>query len=402
MRSFNFNGQSGDENLEQIITARKKKLAKQQIVFSFIVIFLLIILGFYIAQKLIYSEFDGYVQTDYENYKAIDDIYVFDHYKKVGDFVLPGDTLYSYMYLSNILNQENLNQEPGVVIADRTARLQQGVNGSDANVIRVRIQELRKQIAKEDHDIRFGLSDNSHKLDLQRELAVAQEQLKAALSKDNVYRRIGQETRIAMHRTGYNRCKDASSDAVVFRYFYNKYSSAIRYAIAKDSAVVTKLWTTPFSPAFKEDPILQLQPINFQKSNMQVVAYVPTDKMNTVNNNTIADVIVNEDVQFKAKVSLLGVRTEELPKELRNSLSHIYTVVIVVFEPLPNQVMPLWAAVDHVPVRIRIKNLDNGYKGNFTDYWYINGRTVTPNTEKAIQLQIKKQRERRYHYGQNI
>lgn len=388
MRSFTFdNEQNENQNIERIITERNRKLVKQQIVFSVILFSLLTVLVWYFAKKVIYTEFDGYVQTDYVNFRAIDDIYLFDQFKEVGDIVLPGDTLYSYMYINNITSQENLNSEPSVVVSDRNLRLQTGVASQDINVLRVRISELQKQIAREDHNIQFGLTDNSHKMDLQRQLAEAREELRSLINKVGVYSSIGAETREAARRSGYQYSINAGqNDGELFINIYERYSEAIRYSVAKDTAVVTKLWATSFSPVFKEDPIVQLQNLNLANSNMQVVAYVPTDDMGKVNNHTRAEVIVNDDVSFTASVKLLGARTEDLPQELRNSLSHIYTTVIVVFRPDTGQTFPFWSVVDRVPVKVRIRNFENGAHGDESDYWYINDKGLTEKTKEFIGL----------------
>ncbi len=202
MRSFNFDATKDEnQNLEKIITERNRKLVKQQVIFSVILFTLIAILVWYFGRKVVYAEFDGYIQTDYVNFRALDDIFLFEQRFQEGDIVLPGDTLYSYMYLDNVLGQENINSEPTVITSDRNIRLQTGVAYQDANVLRVRIRELQKQIAQEDHNIQFGLTDNSHKMDLQRELAETKEELKAVLNKVGVYNSIGQETKHAVDRS---------------------------------------------------------------------------------------------------------------------------------------------------------------------------------------------------------
>ena len=136
------------------------------------------------------------------------------------------------------------------------------------------------------------------------------------------------------------------------RQLYESNAPIIRYAIAQDTAVVTKVWAPPFSRVFKKEQILQLEDLSYEKSNVQVIAWVPTHEMGKINNNTRAEIIVNDDVSFMASVQLLGARTEDLPEELRNNLSHTYTAIMVVFRPDRDQELPLWAVVDRVPVRV--------------------------------------------------
>ena len=81
------------------------------------------------------------------------------------------------------------------------------------------------------------------------------------------------------------------------------------------------------------------------------------DQMKHINRNTQADVIVTKEVQFKASVLMLGTRTEEIPGELRNTLSRDHTAVIVVLGVDTGQVIPFWTLVKNIPVRIRVSNL---------------------------------------------
>jgi hypothetical protein len=387
MKSFSFQEGREDSNLEQIIHERKRRIAKQQITFAIIAFFVFIMLAIYVGRKLLFTEFDGYIHSEYKNYRALNDIFIFDEYKSIGDVIVPGDTLYSYVFLDYILNLGNLNSEPSVIVNDRNIKLQSSVARSDIDVLRVRIKELQKQISREDHNIRFGLSDNSHKLDLERQLKEAKAELNSVLRKVTAYDTASGQLHEVASRSGAYHFRASGSKA--FDYIYENPSNAINYVIARDSAVVTKWSTNTFEVVFKEEPILKIQPLTVDKNKTSVVAYVPANKMGKINANTIADIIVNDDVKFKAKVSLLGVRTEELPKDLRNNLSRIYTTLIVALNPLPNQTLPLWAIVDGVPVKVRVKNYDNGYKGDGTDYIYIN-ESLTEESRKAIFNQKKK------------
>ena len=401
MQSFSFKSDYDENrNIERIITERNRALAKQQIIFTIVLVVVLLLLGFYIFRKVVYTEFDGYIQTEYKDYRAVEDMYIFDQYTEVGDIVIPGDTLYSFVYI-NLFGLGSMSSEPGVIVNDRNARVQLNMAYAEAEVLRVKIRELESQIAKEDNNIRFGMTENSHKMDLLRQLAETREQLNATLKKAGIYGSIHRESQSAVHKFGQYSLEFANDQGgldYVLRQIYERNSSAIRYEIAQDTAVVTKLWATPFSRVFKEEHVLQLENVSLERSNMQVVAYVPTYYMGRVNNNTQAEVIVNDDVRFRATVELLGARTEELPEELRNSLSHNYTSVMVVFSPDRDQVLPLWAAVDKVPVKVRIKNYDNGRRDDGSDYWYITRDGLTEESKYHLGMMRQKSASDRYHY----
>ena len=393
MRNFQFNeGQAlEDQRIETVIKQRKKKLRTQQTIFFVLLLFILAGFSYYVFNKVAYTDFDGYVQTDYRHFRAKDDINLYKMYKKVGDIVVPGDTLYSYMFLDNILASYRLYNEPQVVTGNRNIRLQTGLSAQNADVLRVKIAELRKQIAVEDHNIQFGLTDNSHKLDLQRQLAETEAQLRSELGKLSVYHSIGRETAAALRNSGasykYNR-EDIDKAMEIEE-------GSVHYVLAPDTAVITQVFFHGNEPVFRSETIIRAQSMNLRSNSMKVVAYVPTEAMRKLNNHTKADIIVNRDVHFSAHVKLLGARTEELPEELRNSLSHIYTTVMVVFEPDSGQVLPFWAAVDRVPVVVRINNYDAENKNNKDDVWYINSVGLTEDSRKNIERTHKKNKNGR-------
>ena len=391
MRNFQFNeGQAlEDQKIEAVIAQRKRKLRKQQTVFALIMLVILSAFAYYVYNKVVYTDFDGYVQTDYKHYRAKDDLYLYKMYKEVGDIVMPGDTLYSYMFLDNILTYKRLYDEPQVVTGNRNIRLQTGLSASDLNVLRVKINELRKQIAVEDHNIQFGLTDNSHKMDLQRQLAETEAQLRAEMSKLSVYHSIGGETAEALRKSGANQQykREDLSQAE------EKSEGAVHYVISSDTAVITQILFRGNEPVFQKETIIQTQTMNLRSNSMKVVAYVPTGDMGKLNNRTKAEVIVNDDVKFNAHVKLLGARTEKLPEELRNSLSHVYTTVMVIFELDDGQVLPFWAAVDDVPVKIRINNYDRDNRANADDVWYINEWGLTEQSRKKVEQMLKQKKD---------
>ncbi|MCH5233325.1 MAG: LysM peptidoglycan-binding domain-containing protein [Muribaculaceae bacterium] len=401
MQSFSFKSNFDEnENVEKLIKERNRKIARQQIIFAIILLIVIGLLVWYFVRKTIYTEFDGYVHTQYKDYRASEDIYLFDQYAEEGDIVVPGDTLYSYTYM-NIFNLGSVGSQPDIIVNDRNMRIQRDNAYAEANVLRVRIAELEAQIEREDNNIRFGMTDNSHKMDLERQLNIAKAELAATLNKAYRYG--------ALHNQNKDIIAGGAQYGIDFsneqwgldhslRQLYEADVPIIRYAVAQDTAIVTKIWAPPFSRVFKKEHILQLEDLSYDKSNVQVIAWVPTQDMGKINNNTRAEVIVNDDVSFMATVQLLGARTEDLPEELRNNLSHTYTAVMVVFRPDRDQELPLWAIVDRVPVRVRVKNYENGQRNDGSDYWYIDNDGLTDTSKEFFGL--KRSREHgRYRYN---
>ncbi len=367
MRNFQYEESQPDQKIEEIINYRRRKIQTQQVIYSSVLFIILAALGLYTAKRIVYSEFDGYIQTDYAYFRALDDIFIAEQFCREGDIVYPGDTLYSYIYMSNITNYDLFYSRHEIEVYDRDLRLQSMTASLDANVLRVRQRELTEQIRKEDRNIKLGITDNSHKMDLERELAETNEQLSVLMSKIEVYDSIAVLSSKAIDRTGLNGFDDR--DNVIIENLMR--SEALRYVLAYDTAIITKNWCKNGMPAFKGDAVIQLQSMNMNECNMRVMAYIPTNDMHKLSNHTQAEIIVNDDISFTATVQLLGARTEELPTELRNSLSHVYTAVMVIFKPDKGQSFPFWAAVDRIPVRVRVKKIGPDVTTRLGDWWYI-------------------------------
>ena len=400
MQSFSFKSNFDEnQNVEKLIKERNRKIARQQVIFAIILFIVIALLVWFFIRKTIYTEFDGYVHTEYKDYRAVEDIYLFDQYTEEGDIVVPGDTLYSYTYI-NMFGSGTVGSQPDIIVNDRNMRLQRDNAYAEAQVLRVRIAELETQIKREDHNIQFGMTDNSHKMDLERQLAIAKAELQATLNKAYRYGNLHNENKNVIAggaQFGIDFSNEQWGLDHALRNLYENNAPIIRYAVAQDTAIVTKIWAPPFSRVFKKEHIIQLEDLSYEKSNVQVIAWVPTQDMGKINNNTRAEVIVNDDVSFMATVQLLGARTEDLPEELRNNLSHTYTTVMVVFSPDRDQVLPLWAVVDRVPVRVRIKNYENGRRDDGSDYWYIDNDGLTETSKKFLGMMRENSRGR-YRY----
>ena len=368
MREFSFSSEERQNDIESILKERKKKIATQQIVFTIILLAILIIIGLWIGKNILYTEFDGYINADLNTLRHADDIYVLEVNKNVGDFIAPGDTLLSYVYSNIFYSHESTDSEPTVVVQNRNMRVDYGLARQDLEVLKVRIKELKKQLETEDHNIRFGLSDNLKKMKIEQELAEAEEQYNAQRRKLGVLWNALDQTKKAVQKTynnnsGFLRVQDMRNVELM------KELGLVRYSIAVDSGIVTKVYVPELTLVLRGEPIISLQSFDLHRNNLSVVTYVMPREMKHINRNTRAEVIVNDDVSFTASVLMLGTRTEEIPGELRSTLSRDHTAVIVVMGVDTGQVIPFWTLVKNIPVRIRINNIESKMQEDeVTDY----------------------------------
>lgn len=367
MRDFSFSTEDRQNDIENILKERKKKIATQQIVFTIILLCILIIIGLWIGKNILYTEFDGYINADLNTLRHADDIYVLEVNKNVGDFVAPGDTLFSYVYSHIFYSHESTDSEPTVVVQNRNMRVDYGLARQDLEVLKVRVKELKKQLETEDHNIRFGLSDNLKKMKLEQELAEAEEQYNAQRRKLGVLWNALSQTKQAVkkaynHDSGFLQVQDMRNVELM------KELNLVRYSIAVDSGIVTKIYVPELILVLRGEPIISMQSFDLHRNNLSVVTYVMPREMKHINRNTQAEVIVNDDVSFTASVLMLGTHTEEIPGELRSTLSRDHTAVIVVMGVDTGQVIPFWTLVKNIPVRIRINNFKSQMDNDEVDY----------------------------------
>lgn len=356
MKDFHFTTEKEQAEIEQILLQRKKKKSKQQITFLIIFIAIMSIVILYCVRMLVYIDFNGYVVVHNVRFRASEDIFVHDIYKHNGDLVKPGDTIYSYVSLDWFHEIGNINTESSVIVKSRDLKLQYGLAYQNLAVLEAKIVELQRQIALEDHNIRFGLSDNVHKLNLERECKEVQEKLKAEQRKLQVLAKTIRESQDAV-----DRLDKVNSGGFSIQNVRNKYKmrelGLVHHTIAADSGLVTKNWISELSLVLKGEDIIETQSFNLEKDNVYVMAYVTPNRAHYLNRGYKATVIVNNDIKYTATVVSMGARTEEIPAAYRNNLSKDHIAAIAVLKIDDGQQIPFWSLVNGMPVTIRFNNI---------------------------------------------
>lgn len=355
MKNFHFTTEHKQAEIEQILWQRKKKIAKQQLFFLTIFIFIVFVVILYCIKKVLYTEFDGYVVVHNVRFRASEDIFVHDIYKHNGDLIKPGDTIYSYVSLGWFHEIGDINSESEVVVKSRDLKLQYGLAYQNLAVIKTRLQEIKRQIDLEDHNIRFGLSDNVHKLNLEREYKETEEELKSQQRKLYVLQNAINESKNAV-----DRLTSVTDNGFSIQDVRNKKKmkelGMVHYTIAADSSLVTKNWISELSLVLRGEDILETQSFDLEKDNVYVMAYVTPKRAKYLNRGFKATIIVNDDVEYTATVVSMGARTEEIPEAYRNNLSKDHIAAIAVLRIDDKQEIPFWSLVNGMPVIIRFDN----------------------------------------------
>lgn len=358
MKEFHFATEREQAEIAQILNQRKKKIAKQQVIFFAIFVLILVVVALYCVRRVVYADYNGYVVVHNVRFRASEDIFVHDIFKHNGDLVVPGDTIYSYVSMNWFHELGNINTESEVIVNSRDLQLQYGLEYQNLDVISARIKEIERQIEIEDHNIRYGLSDNVHKLKLERDYNEAQEELKAQRRKLAVLMKAIGESKIAV-----DRLNSVMTGGFTIQNVRNKKKmkdlGLVHYAIAADSSLVTKNWISELSLVLKGEDIIETQSFDLEKDNVYIMAYVTPGRAKYLNRGYKATVIVNDDISYSATVVSMGARTEDIPPDYRNNLSKDHIAAIAVLRIDANQMIPFWSLVNGMPVIIRFNNLEN-------------------------------------------
>jgi len=354
MRNFTYRSLEEKDNIEAVLRQRKKKINRQQIIAGIIIFIICSLATLYAIDKSFYTEYDAYIHIDINKVRAPYDIYLDSVYVNPGDVVHVGDTLYSYYVLDWLVLEVNPNDEPSVLQNGRNLRLTYNDLLQRIQVLQVKIAELRKQISLESHNISFGLSDNSHKMDLERELRESEALL-------NALRRQLAEVARLLHDVefgprGPNRERKGGTQI-----YENPYSKSdaynIRYNISNKDGFIANVQAPMGMIFFEKETIIDMQHLDLKDNNLQVVAYVPVDLTSKIKDNMPATVYVNDELSFKAHVIMMGVRSEDIPENLRSYFAKANKALIAILSIDKGQIIPFWSATAGLPVKVKIRNL---------------------------------------------
>ena len=354
MNEFQYDSTPQEQAIADLLKSQSHRLARQQIIFALIFLLIIVLTAYYIITRMIWAIYDGYVTLDENHICAVDDIYILKVNKEVGEIVHKGDTLYSYVLLGNIVNQYDPNIIPSAVKETHDMEVQAKLAREEIPVLRTRLAELKKQKASESSDIYYGLTNNTKRNQLDAEIAEVEEEIRKQMNKVTIYSQAKNTTYNFMSRRGAGMAgadMPYSSNSSIYNH------ALIHYCCAPADAYVTKVNVSDKTLVFKSDEVLTIQHTDYAACHLGIITYVPSEKIKYMESPDDADVIVNKDLVLKAKLQMVGLRVEEIPKHLQSNFSHDANAVVAVFTFKPNQRVPAWVMSNKLPVRIRVNKI---------------------------------------------
>ena len=357
MKNFMYKGPERQAEIEYLLKKRKQKIAKQQVVFVTLFLLLLASLIYYISYKQYYVEFPGKVHVNVHEVKVMDDMIIFDMNKELGDVVAPGDTVFSYMYLTYLLEQENVNREIDILTDYRKAKLALEEAVNEVFILETRLTELKKGISEVDRHICLGLASYTEKSALERQLHETEVTLQARRNTVRILRVQLDELTRAVEKSGVNNTSTQIQNLTKLKKRdFDK--GVLRYYQYMDSGVVTKLSVARRTMVFRQEEVMHIQPLDAHASNIYVSAYVPFDKVKYCTRGTPVEVIINNDIVLDGYVAVQGACAIELPQNLQSNFSSKDRVNQTIFRLKKGQQVPFWCLSEGTPVTVRIRKID--------------------------------------------
>lgn len=362
MNNFQFEKDENNKKKDalDLLHSQKRKLAKQQVIFASIFIVAIILLILYIISRIIFVYYDGYIRLDTNNIRAIDDMYIIDMRANVGDSIQPGDTLFSYVLLSQVISHSDVTNEPVFITRTNDMKMQGRLAQQQLIVLRTQLAELQKQLRSEKNDIYYGLTNNTKQNELKAQIEQVKAQIREVSNKVAIYMSRAGSNMKFVGRYGLNNRSTSSLPFSPGLYSYNP--SLVHYTVAPDKGFVTRVEYPDKSLAFKEDDIVSIKYDDPRKANLRVMAYVPVDKTRDLIDADSVEVIVDRQTVFKAHLVRLGLGVEQLPDYLVNNFTREAMVIMAALQFDKDQNIPIWVLNNKLPVKIRINKLGMGLK----------------------------------------
>lgn len=351
MQQFSYDSKPQDELVEDILHYHHKKLFRQQLVFTCIFVGLIVIIAVWLYRRVAYTYYDGYIELEQNHIRAIDDIFVVHIYHKTGAKVHAGDTLYSYVLMNNIMSQYDLHTLPEVVSDYDKMRAQAELARQDIPVLRVHLDELRKREASERNDIYYGLTNNTAQMALKAQINETEAQLREQMQRVALYDDLARRASARLGASGYGHDFIPNAPGTVL------YNPLIKYCCAEQDGTMTDVKVAEQTVVFKKEDVVWLQHDDYRSCNLGVMAYVPSNQVKNVVRRRNVEVVVNDEIVLNARLSMIGIRVDEIPRHLVSNFAHDVDAVVAYFTLNPYQKVPAWVLTDHLPVRVRTLDL---------------------------------------------
>lgn len=245
-----------------IIEKPKKKINRQQRIFTSVFVILFGLVIWYFAKDLFVVSFDGNVISYHGESHVMDDIFLLDVKVEPGDIVNPGDTMLCFLYTNMLYTAMN-----STVFSDFQQKLF-ALNMSKKESLlelktileqKIALQKLENRVAR---NITLGISTTGEKINYAIEIEKTKQKLSYTKQIIELYNNSIDSLNVAHGQY----LKDVLDPFEVTNQYMNnnmdRFGDMLQYLVAPEKILILAINKYPSNVVFKKDPIMLIYPID--------------------------------------------------------------------------------------------------------------------------------------------
>lgn len=370
MKKFTFK-EHKQSQLEEILKYQKRKLRKQQIIFTTIFFLIVCAIIYYLADSYLYAQFDGFISLNTTSHRAICPLYITKIYHKEGEIVKEGDTLYTYINLDFFTNMSNLSFSSNVEMNYMNANEKVSNTRIEINSLKDKIKLMEEEIKKEEQNVRYGVTSTSTIGTLNRQIIDYRNQLKELMASLVQYQGIRTDYSSKMREAGLEATNPLETTLKNINLHLSEFGRAVGYGISHSDVLITQIEATPGSVLLTGEHVMEVQSLNIDNIGLHCEAYVTNEDLTNIYEGKKVEIIINDDVSYDGIVTSVGMHVSELPEEYRNAFHRENKAMCAIIQFKEGTVIPLPIATDNLPVKIRTMRRESKDKLNNERIKYI-------------------------------
>lgn len=282
MKNFSYKKKIDPQDV--IINEPKKKINKQQKIFTLFFIILFAYLAWYFTKDAFVTTFDGNIVSHHNNSYLMNDVFLFEIKVKPGDVVNAGDTILSYVYTDMLYSALNPIEFNFFQQKQYALNMSKGEKQLELKTLIRQRMSLRKLAEKTHKNISLGLNTMSDEVNYSIEIEQVKQNIDYTKKIIEHYNN-SLDSLNAAHEKSF---KDALDP---FEHTMNhtnnniyKFGDIIKYLVASEKTLILAINKYPGNIVFKKESIMLVYPITEGQENIYIEMIVPPMFLNEMRN----------------------------------------------------------------------------------------------------------------------
>ncbi len=281
----NFSHKKQIDPQDVIINQPKKKINKQQIIFT---IFFLSVFGYltwYFTKDLYVSTFQGNIISHHNDVYLMNDIFLLDVKVEPGDVINAGDTMLIYIYtdmLYSVLNPIKLNGYQQEIYDLNMAK---GAKILELRTLITQKTFLQKLANKTNKNISLGLNTRSDEIDYLIEIESIKQKIDYTRNMISHYSRSVDSVNVKQSSSFQQVIDPFTQTREFIDENIHKFGGILQYVIASEKTLVLTINKHPGNLVFKRESIMLVYPVVEGRGNIYIEMIMQPSFLNEMKND---------------------------------------------------------------------------------------------------------------------